>query len=337
MNVFANVFARWVSFWNTRERADSLALVRIFLPLVLVWDLHEARQLELVRTLWAPIEEGGLGPASYDTPTIELYRWLGASADSAQLLVALTIAAALCLSLGLFSRTSALVLLLSYAQLEQLSPDADRGIDKLLRNVLCILVFARAGSTFSLDARWRRKKFVSDELVPAWPRYLIVAQLVLLYFFAGLAKSSANWSFRGDYMALFYILESPHFARVTFSHDVLSAATPLLQLGALTTVLWERSAVLLPVMLWLRATRAQDSWLHRWFSRLHVLPIWVATGVFFHLALAAVMTLGIFPWGCLALYPALAHPDTVRHALAALGRALTQRLQQLQGRPLNGS
>lgn len=325
-----SVFARWVALWNTRERAESLALIRIFLPLVIVWDLLEARQLGLVRPLWGPIEEGGFGPASYDAPTIELFRWFGATTDHAQLLVALTIAAALSLSLGLFSRSSALVLLLAYAQLEELSPDADRGVDKLLRNVLCILVFARAGSTLSIEARWRRGSFLSDERVPAWPRYLIVAQLSLLYFFAGLAKTSVNWSFGGGYLALFYILASPHYARVALPHEALVLAAPALRLGAFMTVMWERSAVLLPVFLWLRATRADGTWLHRWFQRLHVLPIWVATGVFFHLALAAVLTLGIFPWGCLALYPAMAHPDSVRQAAAQLRGGLMRRLLRQQ-------
>lgn len=321
-------FARWVELWDRRERAESLAVVRILLPLVIIWDLLQARRLNLVRTLWAPIEEGGLGPASYDTPTIELYTWLGASTDSAQLLVTLTLVAAVSLSLGLFSRSSALVLLLSYAQLEQLSPDADRGVDKLLRNVLCMLVFARAGSTLSLDARWRRGSFVSTELVPAWPRYLIIAQLVLLYFFAGVAKTSANWSFRGGYLALYYVLESPHYARFALSHEVLGRLAPLLQLGAFGTLIWERTAVLLPLLLWLRATRADGTWLHRWVERLRLLPLWVATGVFFHLTLATTLTLGIFPWGCLALYPALAHPDTLRQAVVWLRNRLTGRLPQ---------
>jgi hypothetical protein len=40
--------------------------------------------------------------------------------------------------------------------------------------------------------------------------------------------------------------------------------------------------------------------------------VWIATGVFFHLSLALFTQLGIFPWGCLALYPALLQPELVR-------------------------
>jgi hypothetical protein len=45
----------------------------------------------------------------------------------------------------------------------------------------------------------------------------------------------------------------------------------------------------------------------------------VATGIVFHVSLAVTTNLGIFPWGCLALYPALFRPQDV-HALAARAR-----------------
>jgi Vitamin K-dependent gamma-carboxylase len=315
-------FARWVRLWSRREYADSLALVRIALSLVVLWDLFEVWRLGLIRALWAPIEEGGFGPSSYQEPVIAFYRTYGASMHSTQWLYALTVTAALLLLLGLFSRTSALLLLLCYAQLEALSPDADRGIDTLLRNVSCILMFSRAGATFSLDARMRGG-FRRDVLVPAWPRYLIIAQLVLLYFFAGLAKDAANWSWNGGYVALFYVLHEPHHVRFALPHDALVSAFPLTQLGTLATVTWERCAPLLPLLLWLRATRARDSVLHRWVNRLRLLEVWVGTGVFFHLSLALLLALGIFPWGCLALYPAIAEPASWRRWLQLRPAKLT--------------
>ena len=319
-----NGFGRWVRFWDARERGESLALVRILVPLVLLWDLSEVWHLSLVRVLWAPIEEGGLGPASYAAPTIELYEWLGATLQTTHVLLALSVLSALSLMLGVCSRTSALVLLLAYAQLEKLSPDADRGIDTLLRNVLCILVFARAGGTLSLGARFRRGSFVNDALVPAWPRYLLIAQLVVLYFFAGVSKDSANWSIRGDYSALFYILSEPHTARFSLPHELLVAAYPLLQLATLSTVLWERAAILLPLLFWLRKTRTRGSFFHRWVNRLRLLELWIGTGVFFHLTLALLLSLGIFPWGCLALYPAFATPDALQHGAGRLRAAVAR-------------
>jgi hypothetical protein len=303
---------RWVAFWDQRETAESLALVRILLSAVVLWDLYQVWRLDLIRVLWAPIEEGGLGPASHGEPVIWFYQHYGATISSTYWLYGATLAAALLLLLGLFSRASALALLLAYAQLEALSPDADRGIDTLMRDVLCILVFSRAGATLSLDALLWQKKFFSERLVPAWPRFLIIAQLILLYLFAGLAKDAASWSWDGGYVALFYVLHEPHHIRFVIPHEALVVAYPLTQLGTLSTVLWERSAIFLPLLKWLRNTRERDTRWHRWANRLRLLEVWVCTGVFFHLMLAVLLALGIFPWGCLALYPALAKPGTLR-------------------------
>ena len=52
--------------------------------------------------------------------------------------------------------------------------------------------------------------------------------------------------------------------------------------------------------------------LARFARRYRLLELWVATGVLFHLALAVLTKLGIFPWGCLALFPALARPEQWR-------------------------
>lgn len=315
----------WVALWSRRETAESLALVRILLPAVVLWDLYQVHRLALVDVLWATVEEGGLGPASRAEPLIWFYERYGSTLSSTHWLYGLTIASALTLMLGLFSRTSAPAFLLFYAQLEALSPDADRGIDTLLRDVSCILVFARAGATMSLDALLRRQRLLTDTLVPAWPRYLIIAQLIILYFFAGLAKDAASWSLHGGYVALFYVLHEPHHVRFVIPHEALVLAYPLTQLGTLTTVIWERCAILLPLLIWLRNTRERDTRWQRWANKLHLLELWVGMGIFFHLMLALLLALGIFPWGCLALYPALAKPETWRRWASKLRPRLASR------------
>ena len=308
----------WAGFWARTETGESLALIRILVPLVMLYDLAEAAVRGLVVALWAPIEEGGIGPASYADPLCAFYAWFGASAAGAWTLFALAFTAAITLVFGLFTRTSALVLLFSYAQLGQLSPDADRGIDTLLRNVLVLLALSGAGATLSLDARRATGRFVNDRLILAFPRYLIIVQLVLLYFFAGVLKQSANWSYEGGYAALFLILHKPHFASILFPHAWLVRAYPLIQAGTLATVVWERAALLLPALLYWRATADRPGRIRRFANRLHLLELWIATGVFFHLALAVLLALGMFPWGCLALYPALAAPRTWRRWYVAL-------------------
>jgi hypothetical protein len=295
-----NALERYVAFWDRREPAHALAAVRIGIGLVMLYDLLQIARLGLILPLWAPLAEGGIGAR----PTILFYSWFGASAQSAYVLFGLSVCAAVLLALGCFSRLSALALMFCSAQLSVLAPDADRGIDALLRNVLVVLALSGAGTVWSLDAR---RKPPAE--VPAWPRYLLIAQLVLLYFWAGMLKQSAAWSSLGGYSALFSVLSKPHYARFALGHDTLVAIYPLLQAATLATLLFERSAILLPLGLWLRGRPGRWGALVR---RTRVVEVWIATGVFFHLSLALFTQLGIFPWGCLALYPALLQPELVR-------------------------
>ena len=311
-----NALARYVAFWDRREPAHALAVVRIGIGVVMLYDLLQIAQLGLIVPLWAPLEQGGIGVR----PRVVFYAWFGASASSAYMLFGVSIISALTLALGWFSRVSALTLMFCSAQLSALAPDADRGIDALLRNALAVLALSGAGSVWSLDARGR-----APAEVPAWPRYLLIAQLVLLYFWAGVLKQSAAWSSLDGYSALFSVLSKPHYARFALSHEQLVAIYPLLQAATIGTLLFERTAILLPLWLWLRGRPGRWGELVR---RARVFELWMATGIFFHVALALFTQLGIFPWGCLALYPALLKPEVVResaerfaHKLRALDRS----------------
>jgi len=325
LSALGRLLLGWVALWDRRETADSLALVRIFVPFVILWDLLEVLRLGLVAPLWAPIDEGGIGPATYAEPVSVLYGWLGASTSTAWWLYALTMVSALSLCVGFFSRVSALVLLFAYSQLAQLSPDADRGIDTLLRNVMIVLAFSRAGATLSVDTYRKHKRWVSDELVMAWPRYLVVAQLTLLYFFAGMLKQASNWSYSSGYSALWLVMEKPHFVKYDLPRAWVLPLYPMFQAGTLATVVWERSAIAMPVLLWLRSTKERAGKLRAFINRARLLEVWVGTGIFFHLSLALLLALGAFPWGCLALYPAMANPRTWRAWYARVARYRSER------------
>jgi hypothetical protein len=58
----------WVSVWDHREHASSLAMVRIFVALVLLVDLLHARHLGLVEALWAPPPDGFSNASVKDAP-----------------------------------------------------------------------------------------------------------------------------------------------------------------------------------------------------------------------------------------------------------------------------
>jgi len=308
----SRLLARWVKLWDAHEGAESLAAVRICVAAVVLWDMATTAQLGLVEALWAPIEAGGIGPATAARPLSVVYDWLGASAGTAWLLFGAVCASAAFMLVGLFTRTATLLLVLSYAQLALLSPDADRGIDALLRNALLLLVCSGAGATLSLDARLFHGRFVREVQVPAWPRYLLVLQLVVLYFWAGMLKQDATWTSIDGYSALYVVMNQPHYAGLSLAAEHHRALYPLLQLGAIVTTLFERLAPLVPLLLWLRGTRERGGRVRDFANRARLLECWVGTGAFFHLGLAIALQLGIFPWGCLAFYPALAAPRTLR-------------------------
>jgi hypothetical protein len=310
--MISRAITRWVQLWDGREGAEALAAVRVCVALVVLWDLATAAQLGLVEALWAPLEAGGIGPATSSRPISIVYQWFGATAAVTWALFATAVIAAMLLLLGLLTRASALVLVLAYAQLAQLSPEADRGIDTLLRNVLLLIACSGAGATLSLDARLFHGRFVRDVQVPAWPRYLIVLQLVVLYFWAGMLKQAPPWTSIDGYSALYIVMSQPHYTGLSLAAEQQRALYPLLQLGAIATTLFERLAPLVPVLLWLRATAERGGQVRAIANRARLLELWAGTGVFFHVGLAVVLQLGIFPWGCLALYPALASPRTLR-------------------------
>ncbi|HEU4403680.1 MAG TPA: HTTM domain-containing protein [Polyangiaceae bacterium] len=323
----------WVSFWDRREHPASLALVRIFVAATIAADYAQVAALGLVGVLWAPAAEGGLSAARPGAPLCQAFAWFGPSAATARAVFGVALASALCLGVGLFSRASALVLLLASAQLGHILPDGDRGIDTLLRNALVVLCLSPAGETWSVDARRRRGAWSAPAglLAPAWPRYLLVAQLVVLYFSAGAQKLSSPWSAAGGYSALYYLLNHPHYA--TFDFRWTGRVYPLTQFGTFMTLLFEQSAPLVPLALYYRATRERPGRLRRLFNRSRFFAAWVFTGAAFHLLLAVTMNLGIFPWGVLALYPALFAPREIMAFLSRARRPLGPRARADAGGP----
>lgn len=290
--------SRWVAFWDRHEPGSSLALIRIFVGVVIAYDLLAAAHYDVVQALWETPARGGMGLVPVAPP-------LGATATWA-----IATSASVTLALGLFSRASALVVLFAHAALAGMLPEADRGIDVLLRNALILLALAQCGATLSIDARWRTGSFVSARHVPAWPRYLFVVQLATMYFFAGIQKLAPPWSSTDGYSALYFVLRDPHYA--TFdARALLDRTYPLLQLSTFATLLWERCSIALPLVVFYRETAARTP-LARLFDKANLFWLWMAVGVGFHLMLAATMNLGIFPWGCLALYPALLRPVDLR-------------------------
>lgn len=294
----------WADLWDRREDAAALALVRICVGLVLTYDYVELWRLDLVDTVYAPAPVG-FG-AAYDAWFSPHIVWL------------LALVASIGIATGTLTRVSCVVFLLASAQLGHLSPNAERGIDTLLRIVAGILALSGCHARWSIDAFVGRLlgRPLSHE-VPAWPRYLLLLQLLWVYVSGGINKGGASWFPHGGFTALANILADPHVAR--FDPGWLSVAMPFTRVATALTMLFELGAPAYLAFYYFSATRERGGRLRALCNRLRLRWAWIALGVAFHLGIAISMRLGIFPWGMLALYPVLLRPDELRRLTS--GRA----------------
>jgi len=305
----ASLLGRWVALWDEREPPTVLALIRIALALVVLVDLASVAKVGAQTWLWAAAEAGGISvwDAAASPP---FYRVFSANAGSAQLLwggLALSMA---CVGVGCCTRTAALVHVCLSAQAALINGPGDRAIDRLIRIVLLILVLSPAGKVWSLDAKWATGSFRgSPANAPAWPRYLILVQLVVMYCSAGLAKGGTAWYPWGGYRALYLTLQDPILAAADFRW--LAQPVPYLatRLATAVTHLWELAAPLVLVAAYHRRRPDRGAVVPRLLQRLPVRNAYVAVGVLFHLTLAATLRLGIFPFAMLACFPAFFRPD----------------------------
>lgn len=290
----------WVALWDRTESPRALALVRIGVGLALFVDLLHLAWLGMVRPMFlappdgyavvtgglsASLLEHGLGPAV----------WLVA-----------TLAAA-CVMLGCATRVACVVLILATAQLGYLAPDADRGIHAIFRIVLAILALSQSHAAWSVDAWvWAKIGRPFGARVPAWPRYLLLLQLLWIYFAAGIQKSGSEWGPGGGFLALANALADPHLAR--FDPGWLETVLPLTRVATAGVLVFELTAPLYLVWLYCAETADRTGTARRWINKLKIRWWWISIGVAFHVGLVVTMPIGMFPWGMLALYPVLLRP-----------------------------
>ena len=313
---------RWfVGLWDRKESPLVLASVRILVGACILWDFLEAAWLGIVPTLWGPDTQGGLAANLMERePLPEIYLWFPETMATPVVVYQVFIAAAFLFMIGAGTRVSGLVTLLLYAQLSRILPLGDRGIDLMLRNVILLLVLSRSHAMWSVDAWLRTRRWSGDGTdIPAWPRHLLILQLVVMYFFAGIQKTAIAWLPLGGYSALFVILQDPHIAR--FDMAWLANVYPLTQVSTAVTHIWENSALAVLLVYYWRDTHQRGGRIRTFVQKWRPHWWWIGLGVLLHIGIALSMNLGIFPWAMLALYPAWFHPEELRK-LTATGRSL---------------
>lgn len=313
----------WVELVGRREPGTSLALFRIMTGSALLYAVGSVVAADLVELLWVDEAYGGYRRLKGN--------WLvsalgGARPEVTWTLIGLTLGAGLSLTLGVLARPCALVAGQGLLALTTLNTHARSSYDPLLVNSLWLLVLADSTATLSLRCRLSRGRWTSDTAVAAWPRMLVLAQLVVLYTSTGLQKISIHWTPVGELSALYYILQQPSWQR--WDMTWLASVYPLTQVGTVVTWLWELTWPVVPLALWFRHTADRRGRVRAAFNRIPVRALYVAIGLCMHVTVAVVMVVGPFSWITLAYYPCLFRPHELHRAgrrLAGLARRWSRR------------
>ena len=185
---------------------------------------------------------------------------------------------------GVLSRVTGLVAWLMMSSIYNHNQLYLEGTDTVYRTFFFILLFARTGAAWSVDnlvrCWWLRRRGALAEgkvyrLVPAWPRYLMMGQLIAIYTSTGLVKTGVVWQ-NGD--ALYYSLNLDHFYRFEGVTQVVSAAlgTTLFRAMTWVTLWWESCFAIAALGMILKFGlehrdqpwyRAQNVWWRRWLGR----------------------------------------------------------------------
>ncbi|MFT4628483.1 MAG: hypothetical protein ACI8PZ_007178, partial [Myxococcota bacterium] len=203
---------------------------------------------------------------------------------------------------GLGGRLTALVTLQAYLACVDTNGAARGGYDLLVANGLWLLVLGGGTATWSADARWRTGSWRPAAETGRWVRWLVITQLLLMYWATGLQKLSTHWVPGGDLGALYYILQQPTWQRVDMAW--LEPWFPLTQVATASSWLWEISVPVWALAIALRE-RGSDSALRRWLDRLWVVEVYAVVGVVFHVAVGVLLEVGPFSLISLAYYAAL--------------------------------
>lgn len=219
------------------------------------------------------------------------------------------IAAGLAVAAGWRYRPAAALLTLCYTLLflaEQTRYINHTYLYCLIAGWLWILPAHRA---FSADVRAGRVSPVAT--IPAWMRYVLIFQLSVVYFYAGLAKLNADWLLARPLT----VWLAPKAAYPVLGHLLSHWLTPwLMSYAGLAFDL------LAPLLLLWPKTR-------RWMF---------AVAVVFHLSNVLIFGLGTFPWFSLLMTACVYFPPNWPRQARGLRRWLAPRLPALPGLTADG-
>ncbi len=302
----------WVDVTSDREPPCVLAAFRIAIGVVLLGSLASAAASGVVETLWVDASDGGalrLEPSPWlvallGGPTRRVIWSLFAIAGAAGTLV----------TLGLGGRLPYLLAAQAYGALTHTNTDTVGAYDSMLTNALYLLFFSAASATYSLSCRLSNGAWTSHENEPAWPRYLLLFQLLLIYAATGLQKMSLPWTPLGGYSALYWVLQDPTWRR--FDMAWTASVYPLLQVATATTWHWELAAPILLLYFYAKRTAPVGGRWRALLTRCDLRKPYALIGIGLHLGILVLLNVGPFSIVSLAYYLLLLRPDELTALLS---------------------
>src|SRR5690606_39122759 len=216
--------------------------------------------------------------------------------------------------IGFFTRTMGVLSFLLMLGIYNRNSIYLEGTDSVYKCFWFLLIFAKTGHAWSVDnwlrCYWLRRKGLLEgsesssadvqlrpvyRLVPAWPRYLFIFQLSILYLRTGVLKFGRIWNAG---VTLYYALNNTHFFRFDGLTQHMSAlfASNMFRISTWTTLWFERLFFLVLFGLGARfaAQYRNEPWLQAEFSGLRgniQRAIWVCLWA----VLWRINTLGLTP------------------------------------------
>ena len=310
-------WSRLVLLLSTQEGAASMALFRVFTGLTLVLNVVSLWGGGTLRLL-TDAQYGGYRSLAPD-------HWLavalgGATPSSALLLSGLSLLGGALMVVGLGGRFGVLIAWQATMALFSLNADASGGHDRVLTNALFLLLLSPSTRTLSLDCRIRRGQWHDAAArISAWPRWVGIYQLLLIYGTTGIQKLGAEWLPMGDLLALYYSFFLPSWQRFDLAFIAGRPFIWLTQASTALTWLFETGSPLLLGWFYLRWTQDRGGRLRRWLLRFDLRRLYALVGLGLHLGIWATMNVGPFSPAMLAWYFCLWRPDEIEAAPARWG------------------
>ena len=296
---------RWLRTWLVREPGTTQAVFRILVGACVVYAITSVLLHGDRIPLWYDRPDGGYSRMTNPPWLVMLLG--GPHPMQVNLLVASTIACGLLLMLGMGGRWTALVGVWLYDNTTSLRGDAAGSYDPLITNALFLVFLSGATHTLSLPCKMRTGRWTSDELIPAWPRYLAIYQQVLMYAATGVQKVSETWVPGGDHSAVYYILQQPTWHARDMSW--IANYYPLTQVMSALSWTFEVGSPLLLIWLFFHRTKDRPGRVRALFNRVPYRHIFAASGIGLHLGILASMEVDPFCYMAISFYVNLIRPE----------------------------